>query len=56
MRELTYIKCIDTFSHLILRTMQQDRNDQSPSMGEEAKSHFPHPKLLVGPEYKPKAV
>lgn len=47
--ELTYIKGVDTCSHLILRTMQQDRTDQSPSKGEEAK-------LLVGPESKPKTV
>lgn len=49
MTELTYIKGVDTCSHLILRTTQQGRTDQSPSKGEEAK-------LVVWPESKPEAV
>lgn len=48
---LTCIKCLHTWYHFIIRTMHQ-----SPSVGEETKTHFSTPKLLVGSEYEPKSV
>lgn len=53
---LTCIKCLHTLYHFIIRTMQRDRNDQSPSVGEETKTHFSTPKLPVGSEHEPKSV